>query len=44
MLWSDDQPPGPPDDIRRAQTKLRRAMLVIALAAVLVMAIATWRA
>jgi hypothetical protein len=52
MLWSDDQGEGqgegqgdgPPEDMRRAQLMLRRAMVLIALAAAVVMTLAAWRA
>ncbi|MFC4032771.1 morphogenic membrane protein MmpB [Streptomyces polygonati] len=44
MLWSDDRHEGPPEDMRRAQTMLRRAMVLIAFAAAVVMALAAWRA
>ncbi|MET9224017.1 morphogenic membrane protein MmpB [Streptomyces sp. NPDC088197] len=42
MLWSDPRDE-PPEEMRKAQAMLRRAMLVIALAAAVVMLVATWR-
>ena len=43
MLWSDPRDE-PPEDMRLVQAMLRRAMVVIALGAAIVMAIAAWRA
>jgi hypothetical protein len=43
MLWSDEQREGPSPEMRRAQAMLRRAMLVVALAAAVVMPVAAWR-
>jgi hypothetical protein len=43
MLWTDDQPREPDEELRRAQIKLRRAMVVVAVAAFLAMAIAALR-
>ena len=43
MLWSDDPHDEPPEEMRRVQAMLRRAMLVIALGAAVVMAVSTWR-
>ncbi|BBA99722.1 hypothetical protein RVR_6462 [Actinacidiphila reveromycinica] len=42
MLWSDDQPRGRDEELRRAQVMVRRAMLVLAVAAVVGMAVAAW--
>ncbi|WP_265934195.1 morphogenic membrane protein MmpB [Actinacidiphila acididurans] len=44
MLWSDDEPDTPSPEARRAQAMLRRAMLVLALAAGVAMVIAAWHA
>ena len=45
MLWSDgDQRDEPPEEMRQAQAMLRRAMLIIALAAAVGMTIACWKA
>jgi hypothetical protein len=44
MLWSDHQRDEPPDDLRQAQAMLRRAMLVVALAAAIVLTLAAWHA
>jgi hypothetical protein len=44
MLWSDDKRDDPPEELRQAQAMLRRAMLFVALAAAVIMALATWRA
>ena len=43
MLWSDDQGDERDEELRRVQVMLRRAMLVIALAAAIVMAVSAWR-
>jgi hypothetical protein len=43
MLWSDDQPDERDEELRRTQVMVRRAMLVVALAAAVVMAVAAWR-
>jgi hypothetical protein len=43
MLWSDEQSPEPSAEARRVQAMLRRAMLVIALAAAVVMTLVAWR-
>ena len=42
MLWSDDQRDSPPEESRQAQAMLRRAMLLIALAATVAMVIVAW--
>lgn len=44
MLWSDDQPRKRDEELRRAQVMVRRAMLVLAVAAVAVTALAAWHA
>ncbi|WP_431948873.1 morphogenic membrane protein MmpB [Actinacidiphila sp. bgisy167] len=41
MLWSDPSEE-PPDEMRQAQAMLRRAMLLIAVAVVLVTALVAW--
>ncbi|SCE27375.1 hypothetical protein GA0115240_14744 [Streptomyces sp. DvalAA-14] len=43
MLWSDDRHEDPPEDPRRVQLMLRRAMVLVAFAAAVVMAVAAWR-
>lgn len=43
MLRPDDEGNEPPEEMRRAQTMLRRAMLVAALVAGVLTAFATWR-
>lgn len=43
MLWSDDQPDKRHEELRRAQAMVRRAMVIVALAAALVMALTAWR-
>ncbi len=43
MLWSDDQGDERDEELRRVQVMVRRAMLVIALAAAIVMAVSAWR-
>jgi hypothetical protein len=42
MLWSDPREE-PPEDMRKAQAMMRRAMLIVALGAAVVMLVATWR-
>lgn len=44
MLWSDDQPDERDDDLRRTQLMVRRAMIVVALGAAVVMLLTAWRA
>ncbi|WP_265737306.1 morphogenic membrane protein MmpB [Actinacidiphila yanglinensis] len=44
MLWSDDQPRARDEELRRAQVRVRRAMLVLAIAAAVVTALTAWRA
>jgi len=43
MLWSDLSNDEQPEEVRRAQVMLRRASLVIAIMAPLIMLIASWR-
>lgn len=43
MLWSDDPHDEPPEEMRRVQAMVRRAMLLVALAAAVVMAFSAWR-
>jgi hypothetical protein len=43
MLWSDDPGDEPPEEMRQVQAMLRRAMLLVALAAAVVMAVSAWR-
>ncbi|MFG1810672.1 morphogenic membrane protein MmpB [Streptomyces sp. NPDC049040] len=42
MLWQDDQRDEPPEEMRHAQVMLRRAMVVVAVVAGVVMAFAGW--
>jgi len=42
MLWTDERPREPDEELRRAQARLRRAMVVVAVAAFLAMALACW--
>ncbi|MCQ4082193.1 hypothetical protein NGB36_16655 [Streptomyces sp. RB6PN25] len=45
MLWSDlsDDDDEQPEELRRAQTMLRRGALVIAIMAPVIMLLASWR-
>jgi hypothetical protein len=42
MLWSDPRDE-PPEEMRKVQAMMRRAMLIVALGAAVVMLVATWR-
>jgi len=43
MLWSDERRDEPPEEMRQVQAMVRRAMLLVALAAAVVMAVSAWR-
>ena len=43
MLWSDDQPDDRDEELRRTQVMVRRAMIVVALAAAVIMAVTALR-